>query len=87
MASDRNGTLYIGFTNDLIRRVYEHKNRLITGFTSKYGVDKLVYYESTDSIVNGIIREKQLKWWKRKWKLKLIEDFNPDWRDLYEDII
>ena len=87
MASERNGTLYIGVTNDLIRRVYEHKNALVPGFSSKYVVNKLVYYESTDSVMSAIIREKQLKWWKRKWKLKLIEDFNAEWRDLFEDIL
>jgi putative endonuclease len=85
LASGRNGTLYIGVTNDLIRRVYEHKKKLIKGFTSKYNVDKLVYFEYTNDINGAIAREKQLKKWNREWKLKLIEDKNPNWRDLYYD--
>jgi putative endonuclease len=87
LASKRNGTLYIGITNDLIRRVYEHKSRSIEGFTKKYNVDKLVYYEKTNDINSGIKREKQLKKWYRKWKLELIENKNPDWQDLYDELI
>ncbi len=87
MASNKNGTLYIGVTNDLIRRVHEHKNDLIEGFTKKYGVHSLVYIEQIDDVMSAIQREKQLKKWRRKWKLMLIEKNNPDWRDLYDEII
>jgi len=86
MASKRNGTLYIGVTNDLVRRVYEHKNKLVKGFTAKYNVNQLVYFESTTEIESAILREKQLKKWKRKWKLELIEKMNPGWKDLYEEL-
>lgn len=84
LASQRNGTLYIGVTNDLERRVYEHKHKRNEGFTKKYGVDKLVYFEETDDICAAIHREKRLKKWNREWKLKLIEDFNPNWHDFVE---
>jgi putative endonuclease len=84
MASKKNGTLYVGVTNDLARRVYEHKNGLVDGFSNRYGVKTLVYYETTDSIEAAIQREKQIKKWNRLWKLELIEGFNPDWRDLSE---
>ena len=87
MASKRNGTLYIGVTNDLIRRVHEHKNDLIAGFTSKYIVHRLVYYEQFGNIEYAIQREKQLKKWNRKWKLELIEKENPNWNDLYIDLL
>jgi putative endonuclease len=87
LASNRNGTLYIGVTNDLIRRVYEHKNNLVKGFTSKYKVHQLVYYEQTHDIQSALNREKQLKKWKRKWKLELIEEMNPNWQDLYKEFI
>jgi len=86
LASKRNGTLYIGITNDLLRRVYEHKNKLVKGFTEKYRVDKLVYYEYTDNVLSAIEREKKLKKWNRKWKIRLIESFNPEWKDLYQEI-
>jgi putative endonuclease len=86
LASQRNGTLYIGVTSDLIQRVWQHKTKLVPGFTTKYGVDKLVYFERTESAEAAIQREKQLKKWNRAWKLQLIETGNPDWRDLYEDI-
>ncbi len=86
-ASKRNGTLYIGVTNDLVRRVYEHKNHLVKGFTDKYNVDRLVYYDQTESIESAIIREKQLKAWYRNWKIRLIESTNPEWKDLYITII
>ncbi len=85
LASKRNGTLYIGVTNDLIRRVYEHKHNLIAGFTSKNNVHRLVYYEQFDNIEYAIHREKRLKKWNRKWKLALIEKENPNWNDLYKD--
>ena len=86
LASKRNGTLYIGVTNDLVKRVYEHKNNLVKGFTKKYKVHKLVYYEQTKDIKSAIAREKNLKKWNRKWKLELIEGDNADWKDLYFDI-
>ena len=86
LASKRNGTLYIGVTNDLIRRVYEHKNGLIEGFTKKYSVKNLVYYEQTNDVREAILREKRLKKWNRDWKIKLIEKMNPDWKDLSEDL-
>jgi len=87
MASKRNGTLYIGVTKDLIKRVYEHKNNLVDGFAKKYGVHQLVYYEQTEDIKSAIEREKRLKTWHRQWKLRLIEEANPDWKDLYEGLI
>ncbi len=83
LASCRNGTLYIGSTSDLVKRVYEHKNKLIGGFTKKYNITILVHYEITDLRVSAVHREKQLKKWKRNWKLRLIEDNNPKWEDLY----
>jgi len=86
LASKRNGTLYIGVTNNLMKRVYEHKKDLADGFTKKYNVHKLVYYEQTSDIDSAINREKQLKKWNRKWKLKLIEEGNPKWEDLYNDL-
>jgi putative endonuclease len=82
LASQRNGTLYIGVTNDLSRRMYEHKNGLFEGFTKKYDVKILVHYEMTENIEGALDREKQLKKWNRKWKLKLIEEDNPEWKDL-----
>ncbi len=82
LASQKNGTLYIGITNNIQRRIYEHKNNLIDGFTKKYKVHNLVYYEQTDSVESAIIREKQLKNWKREWKIKLIEESNINWVDL-----
>ncbi|BCX03260.1 MAG: endonuclease [Candidatus Roseilinea sp.] len=87
LASRRNGTLYIGVTSNLRQRVWEHKNDSVEGFTRKYGVHMLVYYELHASMVDAIRREKQLKKWNRAWKLKLIEAQNPDWRDLYDDIV
>jgi len=87
LASKRNGTLYIGVTNDIIRRVYEHKNDLINGFTKKYKVHMLVYYEHANDIYSAIQREKSLKKWERKWKIELIETMNPDWHDLYEELV
>ena len=87
LASKRNGTLYIGVTNNLIRRVYEHKNDLTSGFTKKYGVHQLVYYEQCDDIVPAIQREKRLKKWNRQWKIEFIEKENPEWNDLYFRLI
>lgn len=87
LASKRNGTLYTGVTNSLLRRVHDHKSKRNLGFTSKYNINLLVYYEVIDGAAAAIRREKQIKEWKRKWKLELIEKTNPTWRDLYEDII
>jgi putative endonuclease len=86
LASKRNGTLYIGVTSDLKRRVRQHKNGALEGFTKKYHVHMLVYYECGESIKAAIAREKQLKKWNRKWKLRLIERENPGWNDLYEEL-
>ena len=87
MASKRNGTLYIGVTSNLLRRVFEHKNNLIDGFTKKYGVHRLVYFEETTDVESTILREKQLKKWERSWKIELIEKENPTWADLYPDLL
>ncbi len=86
MASQRNGTLYIGVTNDLARRVFEHKEGLGRGFTKRYGIKLLVHFEVTDDIRAAIQREKNLKKWPRAWKIAPIERGNPDWRDLYADL-
>jgi putative endonuclease len=85
LASRKNGTLYIGVTNDLLKRVYDHKNNLIEGFTKKYNVHNLVYHEQHNDIGKAITREKQMKKWKRQWKIELIEETNPNWKDLYPD--
>ena len=87
LASKRNGTLYIGVTSDLQKRSWEHKNDLLEGFTKKYGVHQLVYFELHDKMVSAITREKQLKKWNRAWKLELIEQGNPDWKDLWQEIV
>jgi putative endonuclease len=87
LASKRNGTLYIGVTSDLIKRVWEHKNDLVDGFTKKYAVHILVYYELHATMDAAITREKKLKKWNRAWKRRLIEEKNPDWIDLYETIL
>ena len=87
LASKRNGTLYIGVTSDLIKRIYQHKNKLFDGFTSKYNVTKLVYFESGINSLVVIEREKKLKRFSREEKLNLIEGSNPDWKDLYSDIL
>jgi putative endonuclease len=86
MASKQNGTLYIGVTSDLVRRVWEHKNDARPGFTQKHRVHRLVHFEETPDATAAIQREKQMKKWLRKWKIELIEKSNPTWRDLYEDI-
>ena len=87
LASKKNGTLYLGVTNNLLKRAYEHKNNLVDGFTKKYHIHRFVYYEETGDVKSAIAREKQLKKWKREWKIELIEKFNPDWKDLYDDLI
>ncbi len=87
LASRRNGTLYIGVTGDLLRRIYEHRQNLVDGFTNKYHVHILVYYEVHSDIEEAITREKRIKKWNRKWKLRLIEEMNPEWKDLYTEII
>ncbi|MFN4283954.1 MAG: GIY-YIG nuclease family protein [Alphaproteobacteria bacterium] len=87
LASERNGTLYIGVTSDLVRRIYEHRENAADGFTKKYGVKRLVHYEQFDDIQTAIQREKTLKGWSRVWKLDLIEKANPKWDDLYPTII
>ena len=86
MASKKNGTLYIGVTSDLVRRVYEHKEGLIEGFTQDYGCKDLVWYEAHDNAESAITKEKQMKDWQRDWKIRRIVEFNPEWRDLYSDI-
>ena len=87
LASRKNGTLYVGVTSDLIKRIYEHKQNFIEGFTNKYNVHALVYYEVHNDIEKAIIREKQIKRWNRRWKLRLIEEMNSEWRDLYNEMI
>ena len=86
LASRKHGTLYLGLTNNLIRRVYEHKNKVVQGFTARYDVKKLVWYETYDDPTSAITREKELKKWRRSWKVRLIEEDNPDWSDLYASI-
>ena len=86
LASKRKGTLYVGITNHLLRRVYEHKNNIIKGFSEKYKTHLLVYFESFTFVDSAIRREKQLKWWKRNWKIKLIESDNPEWKDLSHEL-
>ena len=85
LSNQTNSTLYIGVTNDLKRRLYEHKNKLIDGFSSKYNTNKLVYFEETSDVKTAIQREKNLKKWNRQWKNELIEKTNPDYKDLSED--
>jgi len=87
LASKRNGTLYIGVTSDLAKRIWEHKNNMVEGFTKRYGVDRLVWYELHETMESAIQREKQIKEWKRKWKLELIESINPNWQDFYHMIV
>jgi len=87
LASKRNGTLYVGVTSNLAQRVYAHKNDFVEGFTKKYGVHTLVYFEECAEREGAIRREKQIKEWKRRWKLELIEKVNPEWQDLYEKIL
>jgi putative endonuclease len=87
LTNKRNGTLYTGVTSNLVKRVWQHRNHTAEGFTDKYGVGQLVYYETHENIESAIIREKRIKTWQRKWKLELIEKDNPDWKDLYFEII
>jgi len=86
MASRKGGTLYLGVTRDLVRRAHEHKTKAVPGFTSRYDIRRLVWFEIHDDPANAITREKQLKKWRRAWKVELIEKENPDWRDLFEEI-
>ena len=87
LASKRNGTLYVGVTSDLVKRIWEHKNNMVDGFTKNYIVHRLVWYELHESMESAIMREKRLKDWNRAWKLRLIESKNPVWVDLYETIV
>ena len=86
MASAKNGTLYIGVTSNLAKRTYQHRSKEADGFTKRYNVTMLVWYEEYADVLEAIAREKSLKRWERAWKTKLLEEFNPDWRDLYEDL-
>ncbi len=87
LASKGRGTLYIGVTTNLPKRVYEHKNGLADGFTKKYGVHRLVYYEAAKDAATALLRERQMKKWRRGWKIRLIEEHNPEWADLYESLV
>ena len=87
LASRRNGTLYVGVTSNLVQRVWQHRNDIMEGFTRKYGVHRLVWFEMHSSMISAIAREKAIKKWNRAWKLALIESGNPAWKDLYEEIV
>ena len=87
LANKPNGTLYIGVTNDLVKRTWEHRNDMVESFSKRYGIHRLVYYELFEDMVTAITREKQMKKWRRSWKLVLIEKQNPDWNDLWEGIV
>ena len=87
LASQRNGTLYVGVTNNLVRRIHEHREKCIEGFTSQYNVTRLVWFDQTSSIEEAITHEKRLKRWQRDWKIALIEKSNPNWDDLYQSIL
>jgi putative endonuclease len=86
LASDKYGTLYLGVTNDVVRRVHEHKSKVVAGFTKRYSVDRLVWFEIYDDALTAIAREKELKKWRRDWKIRLIAERNPQWIDLYPEI-
>ena len=86
LASAKNGTLYIGVTSDLVQRVWQHREHLTDGFTDRYEVDRLVWYEMHETMESAILREKRLKKWNREWKIRLIGRTNPEWRDLWQDI-
>ena len=87
LASKRNGTLYTGVTSDLVKRIWEHKNDIMEGFTKRYSVHRLVWYELHENMESAILKEKRIKGWKRMWKLQLIERDNPNWQDLYHNIV
>ena len=87
LSNKRNGTLYTGVTSDLIKRIWQHRNEHVDGFSKKYSTHLLVYYEMHGDMISAITREKQIKAWKREWKINVIEEFNPYWRDLYPEII
>jgi len=87
LTNRRNGTLYVGVTSDLIKRVWQHKSKFVVGFSQKYGLDKLVWYELHESMESAIKREKAIKFWKRKLKIEVIEKTNSEWRDLYDDLV
>jgi putative endonuclease len=87
LASQKNGTLYAGVTNDLVRRVHEHRSDLVDGFSRQHGVHRLVWFEAGESVEAAIRKEKQIKNWKREWKVQLIQKENPDWLDLYESLL
>ncbi|MCU7555934.1 GIY-YIG nuclease family protein [Alteromonas sp. ASW11-19] len=87
LTNHHNTTLYIGVTSDLIQRIYQHKNKLVKGFSAKYNLTKLVYFEQFEDMENAILREKRLKKWHRQWKNRLIAEINPGWRDLYPELL
>ena len=87
LASKRNGTLYVGVTSNLVQRVWQHRSGFVEGFTKRYGVHRLVWYEVHETMESAILREMALKKWNREWKISLIQETNPTWRDLYEDIV
>jgi len=87
LASRRNGTLYVGVTSNPVKRIWQHKEDLTPGFTTRYGIKKLVHLESHDSILEAIIREKRIKKWRRSWKIELIEQENPEWTDIYDELV
>ncbi len=86
LANKKNGTIYTGVTNDIVRRVFEHRQGFVDGFSKKYDLKSLVYFDSFESIYDAITMEKRIKRWRREWKLALIEKLNPDWQDLYEQL-
>jgi putative endonuclease len=86
IASRKDGAIYIGVSNDIVRRIYEHRNKVVPGFASKYNITRLVWFEMYDDPISAISREKELKKWKRSWKIQLIEKQNPQWNDLYDSI-
>ncbi len=86
LSTKKNGTLYIGVTNDLLKRVFEHKSKSVAGFTKKYNITRLVWFDETSDVKEAIGKEKQMKKWKRAWKVRLIEESNPSWKDLYDDL-
>jgi putative endonuclease len=87
LASKRNGTLYVGVTSELIQRIWQHKNDLVEGFTKRYGVHRLVWYEACGTMDVAIAREKAIKEWQRAWKIRLIQEANPEWQDLYDELL